>query len=106
MTTLRSPCVSGATSPRVQAGRTVTVDSTDPDVDYRMRAQQGPAGRSVVLALPLDDVQESMRQLVFVVLAASLAVLAVLGAGDLVGDPSRCATRAADDGDRRSDRGG
>ncbi len=60
-------------------GRTITVGSTDPDVDYRMRAQPIRGGRTLTLALPLDDVQESVRQLLAIVLVAGLAVLGVLG---------------------------
>jgi hypothetical protein len=89
LVTLRTPNLRGeAPLPEIgagdaaalRAGRTITVASTDPDVDYRMRAQRtGPAGRTAVLALPLDDVRESVRQLVLVVVAASVTVLAVLG---------------------------
>ena len=61
-------------------GRTITVGSADPDVEYRMRVQrEGRFGGSIVLALPLDDVDEAVRRLVLVVLAAGLGVLAVLG---------------------------
>jgi two-component system OmpR family sensor kinase len=64
----------------LREGRTITVASTDPDVDYRMRGERAARlGGSFLLALPLDDVAESVRQLVVVVLAAGLAVLAVLG---------------------------
>jgi two-component system OmpR family sensor kinase len=89
LTVLRTPNLrSDVALPEVDAGdvaalregRTVTVESSDPEVDYRMRSQRGGRGGAViVLALPLDDVQESVRQLVLVVVAASLAVLAVLG---------------------------
>ncbi|MFL6205641.1 MAG: sensor histidine kinase [Acidimicrobiales bacterium] len=60
-------------------GRTITVGSTDPDADYRMRAQPIRGGRTLTLALPLDDVEESVRQLLAIVLVAGLAVLGVLG---------------------------
>ena len=60
-------------------GRTITVGSTDPDVDYRMRSQPVRGGRTLALALPLDDVQESVRQLLAIVLVSGLAVLGVLG---------------------------
>ena len=64
----------------LQAGRTITVESSDPDIDYRMRAQrQGRGGGVVVLALPLDDVHAAVRRLVLVVVGAFTAVLAVLG---------------------------
>ena len=90
LTTLRAPNLRGDDAPlpeigdgdveALERGDTITVGSSDPDVDYRMRAQrQGRAQRTVVVALPLDDVRESLRQLVFVVLLASVAVLGVLG---------------------------
>ena len=60
-------------------GETITVGSTDPGVDYRMRAQPIRGGRTLALALPLDDVQESVRQLLAIVLVSGLAVLGVLG---------------------------
>ena len=73
------PVVDGGDVDALQAGRTVTVDSTDPDVDYRMRAERRRGGAALVVALPLDDVHESVRQLQLVVLTSGLAVLAVLG---------------------------
>lgn len=87
--TLRAPNLRGDDVPlpvlddddisALRTGRTITVESTDSDVDYRMRAQQRRSGVALVLGLPLDDVDESVRQLVVVVLLAGLAVLAVLG---------------------------
>jgi two-component system, OmpR family, sensor kinase len=90
LTALRTPNLHGDDAPlpevdagdvaALEAGATITVASSDPDVDYRMRAQrQGPRGLTVVVALPLDDVRQSVGQLVFVVVIAGLAVLAVLG---------------------------
>jgi two-component system OmpR family sensor kinase len=73
------PQVSGGEVDALRAGRTITVGSTDPAVDYRLRQGQGPRGTSFVLGLPLDDVDESVGRLVLVVLAAALAILAVLG---------------------------
>lgn len=64
----------------LREGRTITVASDDPDVDYRM--QEGVPlrdGRSTVIALPLDDVDEAVRRLITVEAAAVLAVLGVLG---------------------------
>ena len=63
----------------LRAGRTVTVPSDDSSVDYRM--QEGVVlrdGRTTVIALPLDDVDEAVRRLIVVQAAAVLAVLAVL----------------------------
>jgi two-component system OmpR family sensor kinase len=60
-------------------GRTITVGSTVPATDYRMRGRTVQGGRTVVLALPLDDVRESVRQLLAIVVVAGLAVLGVLG---------------------------
>jgi two-component system OmpR family sensor kinase len=64
----------------LQEGRTITVPSDDEDLDYRMR--EGVAlrdGRSTVIGLPLDDVDEAVRRLIAVEAAAVLAVLGVLG---------------------------
>jgi two-component system OmpR family sensor kinase len=88
--TLRTPNLRRADAPlptltdgqvdALRDGRTITVASGDPDVDYRMREERvGRLAGSLVLALPLDDVTESVRRLVVVVIAAGLAVLAVLG---------------------------
>jgi len=64
----------------LRAGDTITVRSTDADVDYRMRVQRGlRGGNAVVLALPLDDVNESVGQLLAIVAVSGLAVLGVLG---------------------------
>jgi two-component system OmpR family sensor kinase len=74
------PRVSTSQVDDLRAGSTITVASTDADVDYRMRQQRlGRLGSSIVLALPLDDVDESVGRLVLVVLAAWLGVLGVLG---------------------------
>jgi two-component system OmpR family sensor kinase len=60
-------------------GRTITVSSTDDDVDYRMLARrEGFRGTTTVLGLPLDDVDSAIRRLIAVEAAAVLAVLAVL----------------------------
>jgi two-component system OmpR family sensor kinase len=88
--TLRTPNLrrSDAPLPRLGAddlevlgeGGTITVGSTDPDVDYRMRGERvRRLPGTILLALPLDDVDESVRQLAVVVVGAGLAVLAVLG---------------------------
>jgi len=64
----------------LRAGRTVTVGSEGSDVRYRMRARRGgPRGAMGVAALPLDDVDDAVRRLVAVEVAAVLAVLGVLG---------------------------
>ena len=64
-TTLPLPVVDDGDVAALQSGPARSPSSsTDPDVDYRMRAQrQRPGGARVVLALPLDDVHESVRQL-------------------------------------------
>jgi two-component system OmpR family sensor kinase len=89
LTTLRVPNLRGDEPPlplfdqrdlvALRGGGTVTVDSTDPDVDYRVRAEERRGGVALVLALPLDDVHESVRQLQVVVVTAGLAVIGVLG---------------------------
>ena len=63
----------------LRLGRTVTVPSNDPDLDYRVQARnERRTGATAVLALPLDGVDEAVRRLVAVEAAAVLAVLAVL----------------------------
>src|SRR5204862_1458228 len=90
LVTLRLPNLQGDDAPvpevdagdlrALQAGRTITVGSAEPDIDYRMRTQrEGRGGGVIVLALPLDDVHDAVRRLVLVVVAAFTAVLAVLG---------------------------
>jgi two-component system, OmpR family, sensor kinase len=74
------PVIDAADVVALREGETITVDSTDRGVDYRMRVQRDlRAGREIVLALPLDDVSESVRQLLAIVLVSGLAVLGVLG---------------------------
>ena len=64
----------------LREGRTITVTSDDSDVDYRIREGiRLRGGRSMVIALPLDDVDEAVRRLMAVEAAAVLAVLGVLG---------------------------
>ena len=64
----------------LRAGGTITVPSDDASVDYRLREGIDLRdGRSVVIALPLDDVDEAVRRLIAVEGAAVLAVLSVLG---------------------------
>jgi two-component system OmpR family sensor kinase len=65
---------------RLRDGDTITVGSVGSDDRYRARARvEGREGAFVVAALPLDDVDDAVRRLVAVELAAVLAVLAVLG---------------------------
>jgi two-component system OmpR family sensor kinase len=65
---------------RLRAGQAVTVPAERGDLDYRVLAREGgPPGGLTVAALPLDDVEESVRRLVAVELVAGVAVLAVLG---------------------------
>lgn len=74
------PVLDDAAVDALRDGRTVTVPSDDPDVDYRMQARnERRLGATVVLALPLDGVDEAVRRLIAVEAAAVLAVLAVLG---------------------------
>jgi two-component system, OmpR family, sensor kinase len=63
----------------LREGRTITVPSDDAGVDYRMR--EGIAlrdGRTTVIALPLDDVDEAVRRLIAVEATAVVTVLGVL----------------------------
>ncbi|MDQ2649052.1 MAG: HAMP domain-containing histidine kinase, partial [Actinomycetota bacterium] len=65
---------------RLRSGRPVTVPAEHGDLDYRALVREGgPPGGLTIVALPLDDVQESVRRLLAVELAAGVAVLGVLG---------------------------
>lgn len=66
---------------QAQAGRApFTVGSVGADTRFRVRVQaQGPLGRTVVYALPLDDVDATLRRLLVVELGGSAIILAVLG---------------------------
>ncbi len=78
--TAPTPTVDAGAVARLREGKTVTVGSEGSDVRYRMQARrEGPRGAMVVAALPLDDVDDAVRRLIAVELAAVLAVLAVLG---------------------------
>jgi two-component system OmpR family sensor kinase len=75
-----TPSLDDAAIDDLRAGGTITVPSDDASVDYRMREGIDLRdGRSVVIALPLDDVDEAVRRLIAVEGAAVLAVLGVLG---------------------------
>jgi two-component system OmpR family sensor kinase len=75
-----TPSLDGAAIDDLRAGRTITVPSDAASVDYRMREGIDLRdGRSVVIALPLEDVDEAVRRLIAVEAAAVLAVLGVLG---------------------------
>jgi two-component system OmpR family sensor kinase len=88
LATVASPDLTGEEAPTpildsdavaaLRAGRTITVGSEDPDVDYRMQARRGDRRVATVIALPLDDVDEAVRRLIAVEAAAVLGVLAVL----------------------------
>jgi two-component system OmpR family sensor kinase len=73
------PAIDGDAVARLREGRSITVPSDDPNVDYRIQARtQLRAGAITVLALPLDGVDDAIRRLVAVEAAATSAVLAVL----------------------------
>ena len=78
--TAPTPVVDEAAVRALQAGRTITVPSTDAQVDYRMAGRADRAGLGVaVVGVPLDGVDEATRRL-FAVEALALGVaLAVLG---------------------------
>ena len=64
----------------IAPGELFTVDAVDGDLRYRARAIELPrAGRTVVVALPLDDVDDAMDRLLAVALVVTAAVLAVVG---------------------------
>jgi len=89
--TLATPNVGGDDAPlpdldadRVMAaagtGRAFTVGSQGSDLRYRVLASRQPrTGRTVVVALPLDGVDDAVRRLVVVEVVATVAILAVLG---------------------------
>ncbi len=60
--------------------RYLTVASDPPGSRFRALATQLPAGDQLVLAVPLDDVQETLRRLLDVELAVTLAAVAVAAA--------------------------
>jgi two-component system OmpR family sensor kinase len=74
------PIVGADDALALRDGATITVGSTDPHVDYRMRfGRDLRSGLTLVLALPLDGVRESVRQLLAIVAVSGVAVLGVLG---------------------------
>jgi two-component system OmpR family sensor kinase len=78
--TASTPVLDAADIAALRTGRTITVPSDDPAVDYRIQARsQLRTGALTVLALPLDGVDETVRRLIAVEAAATSAVLAVLG---------------------------
>jgi two-component system OmpR family sensor kinase len=65
---------------RLRAGADITVGSTKSGSEFRMTSRaEGRFGGMVVLALPLDDVQDAVQRLILVEGLAVVAVLAVLG---------------------------
>lgn len=74
-----TPVLSDADLAALERGRPRTVDADGADFRYRVAARaDGPAG-TLLVALPLDDVDEAVRRLVAVELLAGAALLAVLG---------------------------
>ena len=77
-----------------------TVGAVDSDLRYRVLAATDPrTGDVAVVALPLADVDSAVDRLIVVAAIATIAVLAVVGAGHVVGHPPRRPTDQADDGD-------
>ena len=75
-----TPVIGEAAVAELRAGRTVTVPSDDPQVDYRMAGRPDRAGTGlVVVGIPLDGVDESTRRLFVVQGIAFGAAIAVLG---------------------------
>ena len=62
----------------IRGGRLATVGSEHSNLQYRTLAREAPNGITLVLALPLDGVQDTVNQLIAVELLAVVAVLAVL----------------------------
>ena len=65
----------------IRGGRAATVGSDDVSVQYRMLAREAPNGTTLVMALPLNGVQDTVRRLIaleFLAVAAVLAVLALV----------------------------
>jgi two-component system, OmpR family, sensor kinase len=77
-----APALDPGAAGRLAARRgTATVGAADgSDLRYRVRARELPDGRVYVAALPLDDVDETMRRLVALQAAAAAVVVAVLAA--------------------------
>ena len=59
--------------------RFATVDATDGSRDYRVLATPLSNGGALVVALPLDDVTDTLRRVVAVEVIVTLAVLGLLG---------------------------
>lgn len=61
-------------------GRFLTTEAVDGDVTYRVLVQRvDEGGAAAVTALPIDDVQSTIRQLIIVVTFGALLILAALG---------------------------
>jgi two-component system OmpR family sensor kinase len=74
------PRVTEADVERLRDGDVLTVGSVGAEDRYRMQARvEGRQAGMIVAALPLDDVDDAVRRLIAVEVAAVLAVLAVLG---------------------------
>lgn len=75
-----SPVVDSAAVAALRDGRSITVPSSDPRIDYRIAARDElRAGAVTVLALPLDGVDTAVRRLVAVEAVATAGVLATVG---------------------------
>ena len=62
----------------VDSGDAFTVDSTDGDLRYRVRASESPDGDVTVVALPLDSVDDAITSLITVEVLGALVILAAL----------------------------
>jgi two-component system, OmpR family, sensor kinase len=62
----------------LETGEPFTVDSVDADLRYRVRASQEPDGEVVVVALPLDSVDDAIAGLVTVEVLGAVVILAAL----------------------------
>jgi two-component system OmpR family sensor kinase len=76
-----APALSAGDIAALRSGDAITARTENGDAEYRVLARNDRrrGGGLTVAALPLDDVQESVRRLVAVELLAGAAVLGVLG---------------------------
>ena len=66
--------------PATLPGGAFTVDATTGSTNFRVASSQLANGNTFVVALPLDDVRQTLRRLVFVELFVAIAVLGALAA--------------------------
>ncbi|MEZ5183953.1 MAG: HAMP domain-containing sensor histidine kinase [Acidimicrobiales bacterium] len=74
------PDLHGDEAARHVGGEPFTVGAEDGDLSFRVQVRAaGPDGRLAVFALPLTDVEETIRRLLLIQAAAAAAILGTLG---------------------------